>query len=280
MNKNLNIEAEGSELILKNKAGDYVIIPKKHRLEVQDMIKDGCHGCIDSLVDTLPVMTDYAGDGSLLPNDEENPMLTNIYQKYPAFKNMGKVTLKADKSFTREATGVGDIETFVPIKGQGEEYNTTTYSNGYKVQHPKPGTVGIVYNPDTNDEQNIMLDMLHGMVLDPVYSKHRQEFKDSFMKSEFSSDINREWDKYNKESNGNNDGKDKFIDNEIDGVLRNLMFEGTDEDFNKERYWKDAKKVYLKDKELDTKYKQLNNYLQVGQGYMLPEVTITAKKTN
>ena len=65
MKQNLNIEAEGKELILKNKAGDYVIIPKKYRTEVQGMIKDGCHGCIDSLVETLPVMSDYAEDGSL-----------------------------------------------------------------------------------------------------------------------------------------------------------------------------------------------------------------------
>lgn len=65
MKQNINIEAEGQELVLKNKAGDYVIIPKKYRTEVQGMIKDGCHGCIDSLVETLPVMTDYAQDGSL-----------------------------------------------------------------------------------------------------------------------------------------------------------------------------------------------------------------------
>ena len=69
MNKAVKIEAEGSELILKNKAGDYVIIPKKHRTEVQDMIDGGCHGCIDSLVETLPVMADYAEDGTLILND-------------------------------------------------------------------------------------------------------------------------------------------------------------------------------------------------------------------
>ena len=68
MKQNINIEAEGNELVLKNKAGDYVIIPKKYRKEVQDMIKDGCHGCIDALVETLPVMEDYAQDGSLLPD--------------------------------------------------------------------------------------------------------------------------------------------------------------------------------------------------------------------
>ena len=71
MKQNLNIEAEGSELILKNKAGDYVIIPKKYRTEVQGMIKDNCYSCIDSLVETLPTMADYAEDGSLLPDDKK-----------------------------------------------------------------------------------------------------------------------------------------------------------------------------------------------------------------
>ena len=66
MKQNINIEAEGQELILRNSHGDYVIIPKKHRLEVQDMVKDGCNGCIDSLVETLPTMADYANDGSLI----------------------------------------------------------------------------------------------------------------------------------------------------------------------------------------------------------------------
>jgi len=69
--KNLNskpfkVEAEGSELVLKNKAGDYVIIPKKYRLEVKGMIKDGCFECIDALVETLPVREDYAKDGTIV----------------------------------------------------------------------------------------------------------------------------------------------------------------------------------------------------------------------
>lgn len=70
MRKNINIEVEGQELILKNKAGDYVIIPKKYRTKVQGMIKDNCHGCIDSLVETLPAMSDYAQDGTVFPSDD------------------------------------------------------------------------------------------------------------------------------------------------------------------------------------------------------------------
>lgn len=70
MRKNLNIEAEGNELVLKNKAGDYVVIPKKHRAEVQQLMKKGCHGCIDDLVETLPLMEDYADDGTLVVTND------------------------------------------------------------------------------------------------------------------------------------------------------------------------------------------------------------------
>lgn len=59
MSTKVNVEAEGSELILRNKAGDHVIIPKKYRQEVKDMIKDGCNDCIDALVDTLPTIDNY-----------------------------------------------------------------------------------------------------------------------------------------------------------------------------------------------------------------------------
>ena len=71
---NKTIEAEGSELVLRNKKGDYVIIPKKYRQEVQDMIAENCHSCIDSLVETLPVASEYAKDGSVILNpDDKKP---------------------------------------------------------------------------------------------------------------------------------------------------------------------------------------------------------------
>ena len=87
MKNNIIVEAENNELVLKNKEGDYVIIPKKYRTEVQGMIKDGCHGCIDKLVETLPVMADYADDGSLLPSWDKikstvKDIARPIYHKY------------------------------------------------------------------------------------------------------------------------------------------------------------------------------------------------------
>ena len=101
MKQNINIEAEGNELILKNKAGDYVIVPKKYRLEVQDMIKDGCHGCIDNLVETLPVMEDYAQDGSLLPDwDKKYKPYTAVQDNtYVAPKVVMPLELKKKQQF-------------------------------------------------------------------------------------------------------------------------------------------------------------------------------------
>lgn len=66
MKQNLNIEAEGSELIIKNKAGDLAIIPKNKASWVKQKLKEGCHDCIDKLVETLPVMEDYAQDGTIV----------------------------------------------------------------------------------------------------------------------------------------------------------------------------------------------------------------------
>lgn len=119
MKQNMNIEAEGNELILKNKAGDYVVIPKKYRTEVQDMIKDGCHECIDALVETLPVMEDYAEDGSLLPDWDKVKSILNP-------KNWG----------VEDYTDKGDFNTaysFARKAGKKEfMWNNKRYSTNYK----------------------------------------------------------------------------------------------------------------------------------------------------
>lgn len=75
------IEAEGGELVLRNSAGDIIIVPKKYRQEVQDMVKEGCFGCIDNLASTLPVMDEYAEDGTLIP--EWPPYKKRIIPPFP-----------------------------------------------------------------------------------------------------------------------------------------------------------------------------------------------------
>lgn len=69
---NKNIEVEGGEIAIRNSHGDLAIIPKDKRDWVKQKLSEGCHSCIDSLVETLPVMEDYASDGSIMPNDNED----------------------------------------------------------------------------------------------------------------------------------------------------------------------------------------------------------------
>jgi hypothetical protein len=69
MFKNITVEAEQNELILKNKKGDYVIIPANKRNWVTAKLKEKCHTCIDSLVETLPIASQYAEFGSVYSED-------------------------------------------------------------------------------------------------------------------------------------------------------------------------------------------------------------------
>ena len=57
-----DLEIEDGELILTNSHGDTAIIPRKYRKEVQDMVEDGCHGCIDDFVSKLPRYDDLKED--------------------------------------------------------------------------------------------------------------------------------------------------------------------------------------------------------------------------
>jgi len=68
MKKNLNIEAEGGELILQNEFGDIAIIPSKDADKIRDLLDSNCNGCIDSFIRELPILSNYAKDGTILPN--------------------------------------------------------------------------------------------------------------------------------------------------------------------------------------------------------------------
>ena len=73
MYKNIKVEAEHNELILENSHGDTVIIPANKRNWVKQKLSEGCHACIDSLVETLPVASQYAQDGSVMPKSKYKP---------------------------------------------------------------------------------------------------------------------------------------------------------------------------------------------------------------
>lgn len=149
MKQNINIEAEGNELILKNKAGDYVIIPKKYRREVQDMIKENCHGCIDKLVETLPVMEDYAEDGSVYPpnkkvkvNRDNQIKEYNISSsEYRDLYNSGKLMSYDKNSNTyiatplKEVTVTAEAPQWLKYK---REYEKTNLKSNYINQYLTP----------------------------------------------------------------------------------------------------------------------------------------------
>ena len=193
-------------------------------------------------------------------------VLENIYKNYPGLKNLGEVTLKPDTSFTREKTGIGDIEYFSPTQ------DSVRYSN-YTVPHPSIGTHGILYNPNTNTEQNIALDMLHGMSsADPKYKKLRNNLKKKILSSKFNNDLEHYWKEHNSKFK-ENDGKEKFVDNYVDGIIRGLLFEGSDEDFENARYSREANEEYLKNKEINNEFDKLNSYIKGYEngGEVLPE---------
>lgn len=83
--KKQNIEVEGGELLIQSKEGHYAVIPAKHRQEVMDMVKDGCDDCINSYIQSLPKDSDYAEDGSLIPEDKKK--ITLEHKPYTAVQD-------------------------------------------------------------------------------------------------------------------------------------------------------------------------------------------------
>jgi hypothetical protein len=196
------------------------------------------------------LLNTFQNGGKIDSYQSGTEVLENIYKNYPGLKNLGEVTLKPDTSFTREKTGIGDIEYFSPTQ------DSVRYSN-YTVPHPNIGTHGILYNPNTNTEQNIALDMLHGMSsVDPKYKKLRNNLKKKILSSKFNNDIEHYWKEYNSEFK-ENDGKESFVDNYVDGIIRGLLFEGSDEDFENARYSREANEAYLNNKEINNEFDNL-----------------------
>ena len=83
---NKNIEVEGGEIAIRNSHGDLAIIPKDKKDWVKQKLSEGCHGCIDKLVETLPVMKDYAQDGSIYPSVRTTKFDDTTENKYQQWR--------------------------------------------------------------------------------------------------------------------------------------------------------------------------------------------------
>ena len=117
MFKSINVEAENLELILENSHGDKVIIPANKRNWVKQKLSEGCHNCIDSLVETLPIASQYAGDGSVYPpNTKVKVNQDNQIKEYdissPEYRdlyNSGKLMSYDKNTDTYSATPLKEV---------------------------------------------------------------------------------------------------------------------------------------------------------------------------
>lgn len=283
--KNINVEVEGGELAIKNSFGDIAIIPKRYKLEVETMVEDECWECIDGLVSTLPILTDYAKDGSLIPEDDEVKK-KKILDTYPTLRkvygeNGENLEIHADTNFKAFEYGYGGIEYF--SKGSEQiDYNepNSDIRDPKKVyKNPsKSKTHSILYYPKeftrhnnekvTINDQDIYLDLLHGMPEDSTYNALRGEFKDTIIK-ERKEDINYF---YNRDLKGGQaqDGYDRWVDNYVDGELRATQSEGNPD-------YDEAKKYHSES--LTNIGNKIKNYMRTGNNQDLPLTKKEKKNT-
>lgn len=86
MYKNIKVEAENLELIIENSHGDKAIIPANKRDWVKQKLSEGCHSCIDSLVEILPIASQYAQDGSIYPSVRTTKFDDTTENKYQQWR--------------------------------------------------------------------------------------------------------------------------------------------------------------------------------------------------
>jgi len=172
---------------------------------------------------------DLLGRLEKMPSNQEvgERLLSEAMQRFPALRKLGDVSVVPDRGFTRDLTGIGDIEYYGPDQG------AITYPSGNVVDRPSPrGRHTVLVNPDTNDSQAVALDLLHGMAdSDPTFASMLREFGDSLDEGEI-----KYWYIQDKKDGYAGDGYDQYRRNYVDGKLRNLLFEGSDEDFARARY--------------------------------------------
>ena len=213
--------------------------------------------------------------------------LRDIHEVYNKFQNGGeKKTWKAlsnidyqavpDSTFTKDKTGVGDIEYFAAEHPEG-----VTYPNGYHRNHPVPGKDAILYNPKTNDEQDIRLDALHIMPKDPTYDVLNILYREAAKRGDVQYNAEQRYkadrDKYGAE---NIDSFEQYFNNEADGLLRNMLIEGTPEYIQSKRYYPDKKQLAEWNNHLVPYIEAIKNYLETAERpwFVLPAATVTAER--
>jgi hypothetical protein len=203
------------------------------------------------------------------------------------WKALDNVDFKAipDSTYTREKTGIGSIEFFHKDNPDG-----ITYPNGYFREHPSPGENVILYDPKTNDEQDIRLDALHVMPQDPVYADLLAMYRLAANDGDVAHQADRDY-KYYVDTYGMDkalktfDAKDhqqlweRLFDNAADGLLRNMLIEGTPEYIESKRYYPNKQQLREWNSHLVPYIDEIQKYLETGKRpwYMLEPAVVTAE---
>jgi hypothetical protein len=186
----------------------------------------------------------------------------NLNNIYPAFRNLENVVLTPDPTYTRDKTGLGDIEYIAPDRGA----EPIRYPTGYELPVPQPGAHNIVYNPDSTTIENVKLDLFsHGLrTSDPTYQKYLAEFTKAYKKSH--GKTMDHWYQQDSEAGYAEDGREQWDDNYIDGVLRGIFHGGTMSEKLNDRYnpTEEADTI-LDHPELIEKIGQIRTYLETPQ---------------
>jgi hypothetical protein len=112
MNK---IEVEDGELLLKNSHGDLVVVPKNKASWVRNKIAEGCHNCIDEMASSIPLLSQYAENGTLIPNDTDPPIKKPYISDFSEFNQVNGKYVPKDELEFRKRLGLKENEAFAPI---------------------------------------------------------------------------------------------------------------------------------------------------------------------
>ena len=202
--------------------------------EKADYIKLSVQNGVSSLKQIRDTYNLYANGG----NKESKPVKDvstkeQVIKKWPALGNIDFEVWK-DPTFTREKTGAGSIEYF------NAKHPGITYLNGQYVANPSPGKDVIMYEPSTNDEQDVRLDALHIMPKDATYDALNALYRNAAQNSDVAYNATKNYERDKQKYGKNNiDSYQQYFNNEADGLLRNMFIEGTPEYIESKRYYPD-----------------------------------------
>lgn len=145
MKEGFELEAEGGEIVIRNTNGDYAVVPKNKVEHINKLLSDGCHGCIDEFVATLPTMADYAQNGSVVgdPFTEGNPVSNNPPQTAtnqateiipPTYsqQEINRLRIQDQKSsFSKSGSGLDLTGAYLVTDPQEFQMLTADYSPAY-----------------------------------------------------------------------------------------------------------------------------------------------------